>query len=207
MPEGYPTWTFDYEAEQKKAFEKLRAYYEKMLNLAKGDVDLAKRMIAFDYEQGLRESRSEFELKQREQAITFPGEREAFWAGAGQRGIVGEATVAEPGGGLIGKEIKRLTESQAIRKEAIDRALEFKETRLEKGKGFGFEKEERGLERETQKLGKEHQKESIEMAMNRMRIEQAKYGAKAGEWAAEEQVRARKEPQKVEHYWREGQGY
>jgi len=173
-------FSFDWTAEVQRAYEKLRPYYKKMLELAKGDFDLAKRMIEFSYTQGLRESKSEFELKSREQAITFPSEQEAFWSTAGKRGIVGEATEAEPGGGLVGKEMKRLKESQAIRKEAIDRALEFKKTRLEKGRGFGMEKTESEFERGKQTLAREHEKESASMAG-------AKFGRQFSIAQAEEQ--------------------
>ena len=173
-------FSFNWTSEVQKAYEKLRPYYEKMLEFAQGDFDLAKKMIEFTYTQGLRESKSEFELASREQAITFPGEQEAFWGQAGQRGIVGGATAKEPGGGLIGQEMGRLKESQAIRKEAIDRALEFKETRLESEKGFGTEQTTREFERGKQTMSREQEKESAGMASS-------KFGRQFGIAQAEEQ--------------------
>lgn len=66
--EGGP-FAYNFEKETEAAFEKLRPYYEKMLSLAKGDVELAKRMIQKDYDLGVRETKEEAEIKSRERAL------------------------------------------------------------------------------------------------------------------------------------------
>lgn len=165
---GGGAFGFNFEEETKKAYEKLKPYYSKILEYTKGDVELAKRIIKFEYDQGTRESKSEFELRQREQAITFPQERGEMVAGLGRRGIVGGATEKElwggTAGGLAGQTAGRLVESQKVRQEAIERALEERESRLEAGKEFKTEDVERGLKKETQQLSRAHEREAGEMA-------------------------------------------
>jgi hypothetical protein len=246
-----------FEAELKKAYEELKPYYQKMLDLAKGDVDLAKRMIEADYESGVRESKEEFEIgareralrereveqkygygvkeaeeehqlserlrelekkkveseyglnkkeleeeaaikekltdlserrtmaeyemgmgeargayeqAKREQALTFPAEQRELITSAGKRGIVGGTTEAEikagTGGGLVGQEASRLKESQLIREEAVERALQEKEMRLGKEKGFGMEAIGIEKESDTQRLNRALEKLSLGYEVN-----------------------------------------
>lgn len=193
----FADFTFDWEAELSKAYEKLKPYYSKMLELAGGDLDLAKRMIEFEYSQGMRESKFEYEQAAREQAITFPSETEQMITAANRRGIVGGITQkqleAGEGGGLAGKEAGRLKESQAIRQEAIERALEDREMRLTKGKEFGTEKEERGYEREKMGLSREHEKEAASMTGSKFSREFSIAQAIEQKKQAEEQARIAQE--------------
>jgi len=190
----YPKWNFDYQAQEKASFQALRPYYEKMLEYAGGDLKLAKERLAFTYTSGMRETASERELKAREMAITYPQEQEQQITGLNQRGLAGGVTEAQlkagEGGGLAGTEAGRLKESQAIRKEAIDRALQERETGLIKEKEFGTEEVETGYAKEKQQLGRTHQQEAEQMAMRKMQVEQAKYGAQVGEFTAEQQRKA-----------------
>lgn len=159
---------FDFEAETLAAFEKLRPYYEKILGLAKGDVALAKRIIEFDYTQGTRESKGEFEQRSREQALLFPSEQGQLIAGLGQRGLVGGTTEKElragTGAGLAGTKAGQLKESQTTREEAIKRALDDREARLIKDKEFKTEDVERGFETKEQQLSRQHEQEAGQMA-------------------------------------------
>jgi len=142
----------------------LKPYYTKVLEMAQGDTALAKKIIQSDYDMGLRETKSEHELKQREQAITNPAEKEKFWTEMNKRGIAGGEGPTSASGGLVGTELGRLKESQSIRKEAIDRALQQKELRLSEGKDLGFETEEAKLKRETLATGQEHETQARGLA-------------------------------------------
>lgn len=188
---NYPQWTFDWTAAETDAFNKLKPYYEKMLELAKGDTALAKEMIQRDYDAGMRETSSQYELSAREQALAFPQEQEQFTTTMNRRGLMGSATPGAPTGGLAGKEASRLAESQNIRREAIERAKEQREFRLETGRDIGTRREDIASTREIQGLGREHQQQAGQGANTLMGIANMQYGAKVGEFTAEENRRAR----------------
>lgn len=202
---GYPQWAFDFERAEEESFKRLAPYYEDLLRLTGGDVSLAKKKLEFDYKSGLRIAKSEFEEQSRSQALQFPQEKEQLVTGLGRRGVIGASTEKElwgkTAGGLAGKTASRLVESQSVREEAISRALKDREEQLTKGRSFGLEEVERSYERERKSLGREHEKESIAAALNKMGIEQVKYASTAGEWQAEEARRARQEEQEKWDKW------
>jgi hypothetical protein len=181
---------FDWDKEVQAAYEKLKPYYARMLELSGGDLDLAKRMLQFDYEQGLREAKGEYETQRRTYALTFPKEAEELSTALNKRGLAGSAGRGLPAGGLAGKEASRLKESQAIRQEAIQRALENRELRLGKDKGFGLEKAETGYEKEKQQLSRTQEREASEMAG-------AKFGRQFSLWQAEQQKKAMEEQERL----------
>lgn len=192
----FPTWSFNYEQEQKAAFEKLRPYYEKILNFAKGDLNLAKEIIGFTYKQGMRETREQYEISSREEALLRPAEREQLATGLSRRGLIGSRTPGLPTGGLAGQETRKLTERQNIRQQVMENARASQEARAIKEKQFETKKAETGLAKETQQLGREHEAESIKSALGGMGIQQVAYGAKVGEWQAAEQRRVAEMEQK-----------
>jgi len=192
------SFSFDWDKEVQAAYEKLKPYYARMLEMAGGDLDLAKRMVEFSYEQGMREAGDEYETQRRTYALTFPRETEELWTSLNKRGLAGTAGRGLPTGGLAGKEAERLKESQSIRQEAIQRALENRELRLGKEKGFDIEKGERGYEREEQQLSKAHEQESGEMAG-------AKFGRQFSLWQAEQQKKAMEEQERQAREQREWQ--
>jgi hypothetical protein len=165
----------DYEQELKDAYERLKPYYQKMLEMAGGDINLAKRMIEADYTSGKRENEEEAQIKRRElalqrqqvgseyemgmgeakgaygqalkeQQLLFPQEQEQMWTGLNRRGV--------SQGGLAGAEAGRLKESQTIRREAVDRALKEREVRLTTGKKQGEAEVALGGESTEQRLAR-----------------------------------------------------
>lgn len=180
---GVPEFTFDYAAEQQKAFEQLKPFYDKLLNFAGGRLDLALRILDYSYQQGMREASSSHELSTREQAITFPQEQEAKQTEQNRRRILES--------GFGGTERKRLDESQTLRREAVDRALKERESRLGSEFGFGKEEKYRGFDEERFGLMREKQQEALGMAGQKFGIQSGIYQANIGAATAEEAKRAR----------------
>lgn len=182
---GFPRFSFDLETEQRAAFEKLKPFYEDLLNMSKGDLDLAKRMLEFTYTQGTRESQQEYEQATREQAYQFPQEQRAFQEEMNRRGMLQSQvtqTGQQPGRFELG-------ESQGLRAEAVKRALENRRETLTQSRGFGLEGEQNKFAREEKNLAKDQRTEASGMAMNKFNMESAKYGAQVGEWSANESRR------------------
>ncbi len=165
----------NYDAELQKAYERLKPYYQKMLDYAGGDLNLAKRMIQADYDSGKRENQEEAEIKRRglalqkqgiqtnydlttdeargayqqavqEQNLLFPQEQEQMSTGLNRRGV--------SQGGLADTEASRLKTSQSIRKEAIDRALQERELSATKTKEQGTAETGLAEESNAQKLAR-----------------------------------------------------
>jgi len=168
---SYAGLNFDWTAEVQAAYRKLVPYYTKVLEMAGGDLDLAKRIIESNYSQGMRENKQEYEQAAREQALTFPQEQEQQIATLGRRGVLGgvsEKQLAEgTAGGLAGQEAQRLLESQKIRKEAIERALENRTERLTSEKGFGTEQAQTGFEKTKLTTARQQEQEAAGMASSK----------------------------------------
>lgn len=137
-----------FEDAYKRGFETLKPYYQKVLDLAKGDTELAKRIIQSDYDLGMRETKSEYELKKREQAMTFPQESRQLLAKYDELGVLEpqelrrleanykELAIAEPAeaealqtqlnrrgisiSGIAEKETERLAGTQSLRRERLE---------------------------------------------------------------------------------------
>ncbi len=60
-PGSMPKFEFDQKAAEDAAMEELRPYYEKLLEIYNGDVNLAKKRMERDYERGLRFKREDTE--------------------------------------------------------------------------------------------------------------------------------------------------
>jgi hypothetical protein len=58
-PGSMPKFEFDQAAAEKAAMEELRPYYEKLLKIYNGDVNLAKKRMEEDYSRGLRYKQSD----------------------------------------------------------------------------------------------------------------------------------------------------
>ena len=136
---GAPPFAFNFGEEQTSAYEKLKPFYEKLVEFAKGDINLAKRILEYTYQIGMRESRQEHEQETRRQALEFPQEKQRLTTDINRRGLLTS--------GIGNVESQRLAESQALRREAVNRALENRESRLVSGRGFGLEKEQRGFQK------------------------------------------------------------
>lgn len=163
----------------------LKAFYENVLNFAKGDLDLAKRIINYTYDSGIRESRSDYELEQRRQQLDFPQEVSRLKTEQNRRGILES--------GFGGQERGRLLESQAIRREAVDRALKQREENLLKTKEFGTEKEQLGFAKQEQDVSRQKEQDIFRLAERQAGLEQQKYGAEVGKFQFGEQQKIAQE--------------
>lgn len=179
---GVPAFNFDFSAEQQKAYQKLKPFYDKLLSFSGGRLDLAKRIIEYTYQQGMRESSQEYGQARREQELVFPQEQEQQQTTQNQRGIL------ESGFGQT--ERGRLKESQGLRREAIDRALENRDSRLSSQRGFGLEEKQKGFTEERFGLERERRNESQDLA-------QDVFGLKKSGWESQLQKAAQEEQRKL----------
>jgi len=205
---GGGPFDFNWEDQYTAAFERLKPYYDQVLKRAGGDLDLAKRIIESDYTQGMRETQTDRELRLRQLAmetpqetrsleaqyatlgITEPEEREALSTEMNRRGISQSGIASTEFERLTGRQkarrdmmqrIPELAESQAIRKEVIERTLGDKELELAATKKFGLEKEERAAETDKLSTGKTHETEASRLAESAFARKAALYGAQLGQ--------------------------
>lgn len=196
---GFPSFSFDFAAEQASAYNELKPFYEKLLSFAGGDLDLAKRIIDYTYQQGMRESRAEFEDTKREQALTFPVEQSQLQTTQNKRGIL------TSGFGLTEKG--RLGESQALRKEAAERALADRESRLMAQKGFDTEDKSRTYDKTSFDLERERRKEASTMAQDKFSIKSTQYQGELSAAQRAEDRRVRDEQTALTKKIYQQQGY
>lgn len=178
---NFPTFNFDFAAEQEKAYQQLKPFYDKMLDFAKGDLDLAKRMINYTYEQGTRESTQQAEQETAQNKLLFPTETNQLQTTQNQRGILSS--------GFGNTERERLKQSQALRQEAVQRALENRQSRLTSEQGFGTEQKNRGFEQSQFDQERQKRKEASDLALQKFGIESTKYNMEFNKAQAEEQRR------------------
>lgn len=176
---GVEPLTYNFASEQKTAYDQLKPFYQKLLDFAQGDVDLAKRVLEYTYASGMRQSKEEYEQAKAEQAITFPQENEQKLTEQNRRGII------ESGFGQTERE--RLTKSQELRKQAIEQALSNRESKLEADKGFGLEEQDRGLESKAFDLERQRRQEASGMASDKYGVKSSIFGAQVAKASAEEQ--------------------
>lgn len=208
---GGGPFDFDWEAQYTGAFERLKPYYEKVLERAGGDLSLAKRILESDYDMGMRETKTDRELRLRQLAvetpqemrsleaqyktlgITEPEEKEALVTEMNRRGLTTSGISKTEFERLTGRQearrdmmqrIPELKESQAIRKEVIERTLGDKELKLAATKKFGLEKEERASETKKLETGKTHETEASRLAESAFARKAALYGAQLGQTEA-----------------------
>ena len=205
---GGGPFDFNWEEQYKAAFERLKPYYEQVLKRAGGDLDLAKRIIQSDYDMGMRETKTDRELKLKKLAletpqetrsleaqysqigITEPQEREALMTSLNRRGISQSGIAKTDYERLAGQQkarrdmmqrIPELKAAQSIRKEVIERTLGDRELQLAATKQFGEEKEQRASESKKLETGKTHETEASRLAESAFARKAALYGAQLGQ--------------------------
>lgn len=161
---GVTPLTFDYNAETRTAYESLKPFYDKLLSFAGGDLDLAKRVLKYTYDSGMRQATAEHGQATEEEGIRKYQETTQKMTDQNRRGII------ESGFGAT--ERKQMNRSQQLRQEAIDRSLKERESTLTTDKGFGTEREERQLGKTSFDLERQRRNEATTMA-------QQKYGVKS----------------------------
>lgn len=196
---GVPTFTFDFAKEQGLAYEKLKPFYQKILAFAGGNVDLAKRILEYSYQQGTREALQEYTQATGEQSILFPQEQRSQLTTQNRRGILTS--------GFGQTEQAELKKSQGLRREAVERALQNRESRLTSERGFGLEKEQRGFEETKFNTERDQRKEASELAQNKFGIQQTQYQALLDRAAREEQRRIANEQNNLQKSIYRQQGY
>lgn len=179
---GVEPLTFDFGGETKAAYDQLRDFYNRLLEFAGGRMDLAKRILEYTYQQGMREAGQEYERDMGELEIAFPQETSQLITDLNRRGVLSS--------GFGGQQQERLTKSQDIRKTAVERAKQNKESRLASARGFGLEESGRDFREKQFDLERERQKEAGTMAQQRYGVKSDIFGAQVSKAVSEEARRA-----------------
>jgi hypothetical protein len=174
-------FTYNWESETQKSYDALSDFYKQLLDFAGGRLDLAKRMLEYTYQQGMREAKETYETTAGELERIFPEETARYIAEYNRRGMLGAGFGKEAG--------RRLEEGQEARTLANERNLANKESRLRAQRGFELEESERGYKEEVVPLERQRRKESEQMARDKYTIESAKYDAQLQKQLQEEQRR------------------
>jgi len=113
---------FDWEQGEADALEKLRPYYEEVLAESKGDVELAKKRMEEDYQQGKRFRSEDLSVAEKGFDLLDPREKRSMLEELNRKGVfsIGKSTIQET-------EQQFLTDTQKRRREAIQRAVQRKE--------------------------------------------------------------------------------
>jgi hypothetical protein len=173
---GVDPFTYDWTGETQNAYNALKDFYGKLLDFTGGRLDLAKRMLEYTYQQGMRETTEEFETSKGEYERLFPQETAQMQTGLNKRGVLQSGFAAE--------DIRTLDEGQKARMQAVERAKADKESRLSAQRGFEVESEEKKFEEDKFNLERQRRAESEQMASRKYGIEGEKYNAqlaKAGQ--------------------------
>lgn len=180
---GAPTFTFDYNNELQQGYEMLKPFYAKVLEIAQGNIDLAKKVIAWTHESGMRQTREEYQQAQKEQAITFPQEQEQLKTTQNQRGVLTS--------GFGKTEQNRLTESQSIRQQATERALANREEQLTKTKEFDTQQQDLAYKQKQFETEREQRQEaSTGIVQPKFQIKSAEYQAGLQQYQMQQQQNA-----------------
>ena len=180
---GVAPLNFNFAEEQRKAYESLKPFYDKLLSFTGGRLDLAKRVMEYTYQQGMRESQQEYQQRIGELDIADPREKEQLQTAQNRRGIL------ESGFGAT--ERGRQTEQQGLRREAVERALEGRESRLSAERGFGLEEKQRGFAEERFGLERERRGEASGMTKDVLGVKSQMFQSQLGKAAQDEARRVR----------------
>lgn len=124
-----PAFNFNYGQAEIEARAKLEPYYKQKLLDAKGDVELAKKYIEEDYARGMRTAAEDEATSKEAEALTVGQENRDLLATLNKRGVLFSEQPTDTGralvqSGIAGQEVGNLTSKQALRKQAIERALQ-----------------------------------------------------------------------------------
>lgn len=189
-PQDYPTqqlaqeipgvdpFTFNWVAETQKAYDSLADFYNKLLSFAGGRLDLAKRMLEYTYQSGMRELTSEYEFNMgelmREQAVEVP----KLITALNRRGVYDS--------GFGQEDVRRQGEGYTAREQILTSEKERKAEDLLKDREFGLEEQTQTYEERKFDLERERRKESEEMAANQRAIKGDIYQSQLEKQAQEE---------------------
>jgi len=176
-PFSYP-WV----EETQSAYKALEPFYQKLLDFAGGKMDLAKRMLEYTYQQGIRENAQEYEKQTGEYKRLFPQEIASVITSLNKRGAISS--------GFGQQERGFLGESQAARQLAVERARENRESRLTNERGFGIEEAGQTLEKTKFDLERQKRSESEQMALSNYGIKSDQFRSQLEKQQQEEARRA-----------------
>lgn len=116
----------NYQKYYDQAYNDLQAYYARILQEERGDVEMAKRRLMEDYQRGNRITMEDYtrELATAEEQAGASTQELAFRTGQERRGV--ETDLLQRGisqGGVAGQVRGEQKTSEQLRQEAIDRAL------------------------------------------------------------------------------------
>jgi hypothetical protein len=160
--------TFNWASETNKAYDSLKAFYAKLLEFTQGDLDLAKRVLNYTYDQGMRESQQSFEESTKQQKQLFPQEQETLLGALNKRNVYFS--------GFGGNERTQLKENQDLRALQVQRALENSTSRLTESRETGVQEQANKLTQSKFNLESQRRKEAEGMAQNKYSIGTDIYG-------------------------------
>lgn len=124
-----PAFSFDYPKAEAEALKELEPYYKQKLAEAQGDVDRAKRLIEEDYARGIRTRTEDTEVERRQDQMLAREENLDTQGSLNNRGVL-FGQITDPNSSkapysLFAQEnfLNPLSEKQALRRQAIERAL------------------------------------------------------------------------------------
>lgn len=150
------TANFDWNQAEQDALAKLTPYYQTLLDKAGGDVEIAKRIMAEDYQTGMRRGQEDFNTQNEAYNRQFPQETNQLMTNLNSRGVL-QSTIRN-------EDTANLTADQLARREAIQRALARTGENLGTTQARGLESTNRTFDQ--YKLDQEQQKrqEAADMA-------------------------------------------
>lgn len=153
-----PAFNFDYGQAETEARAKLEPYYRQKLADAKGDVELAKKYIEEDYQRGMRTAGEDRALEMGADAQVAREETQGVAEGLNKRGLLfGE--IGTPGQSAAPysqfaqtQNFNPLQQKQALRKQAIERAIARQEEVAGITRGRELEEKNRLFPRQEQEI-------------------------------------------------------
>jgi len=182
-----PGFTFDWDQAENDALKELTPYYQKKLAEANGDVELAKKRIEEDYQQGLRYNKEDAATQTTADTQTAKEETDATMDSLNQRGILfgqiqDPEQSQEPISGIAKTlSLDPLATKQDARRQAIQRAIQRSDSSLAMAKQRGTDDANLVMPRLTRELNQEKQDKAI-LQMAPLKEQQAyrKYQATVG---------------------------
>lgn len=125
-----PAFSFNYDQAETEARAKLEPYYKQKLTEAQGDVEKAKKLIEDDYAAGVRSRADTLQNQLGTEKIENQQESNKMNEDLNKRGVLlGEKAPADqmsvaPYSQFAQQQITPMQEKQALRKQAIERAIQ-----------------------------------------------------------------------------------
>ena len=164
---GTAPFQFDWEQAEIDALEKLRPYYEEVLEEANFDIDRAKKIMEEDYQSGTRYREEDLRVEQEGFALAEPRESSGLLEDLNRRGFL-KSTVRT-------KDEALLTENQQRRREAVERATRRRQEIAGTERKRGIEELDIKLPRYTRDLGEEKKERAVSLAGIKYGKDQAKF--------------------------------